>query len=556
MKKLITSALTFAFIFGVYSQISMAPYVNTPTGSWLKQVKIADMNNDGRNDIVAGLATYGDPSNDYKIKIYYQSTTGTYGSPQSFSYESTYPGLRTMDVGDINSDNKPDVVIGVGNNVGVLTQTNTGTFSYQPYLSGNDVDAVAIGDLNSDGKNDIVCSHWNSPFIKVMYQTATGFNVTAYSVNNAGYDDIRIADVTGDGKNDVVYMHGQMLAPYIYVFSQLSNGLLSSPSTINLPVSGAPRAVTFGDINNDGKTDMAISHGGNLPDARILIYTQQSGSLQYNSTLPTYQVPGDLKIKDLNCDGVNDLVVTHCGWLKVSIYTNSKTQPGVFGNYQLFTIPYASWYFPGTLDLGDINSDSRVDIVIADYNSGVVRLLNTTQTTHIIKDTTSSVRLNRDTITTSVSSSLQNQWIEVHGYYKVHYRDSLYKANKLINQKRCFDTTIITKTTQCSGSSIDTVYKTKCVDSSYWFLSETRKVFSDSVLINGCPILVYPNPTSNKVMVNGLAPGDNVFLYQSDGKLVGKYISPGSVCEITLRNYPSGIYIIRTGFCSKKVLKE
>ena len=48
---------------------------------------------------------------------------------------------------------------------------------------------------------------------------------------------------------------------------------------------------------------------------------------------------------------------------------------------QLFPIPYASHYNPHGLAVGDVNGDGSPDIVLADYNNGLVVLRNTTQPT-------------------------------------------------------------------------------------------------------------------------------------------------------------------------------
>jgi hypothetical protein len=50
---------------------------------------------------------------------------------------------------------------------------------------------------------------------------------------------------------------------------------------------------------------------------------------------------------------------------------------------ELYAIPYASHYNPHGLAAGDINGDGFPDVVLADYNNGLVVLRNTAATTPI-----------------------------------------------------------------------------------------------------------------------------------------------------------------------------
>ena len=68
------------------------------------------------------------------------------------------------------------------------------------------------------------------------------------------------------------------------------------------------------------------------------------------------------------------MVVAHGGWQAVGQY------PGLAGGglvpEQLSPVPYASHYGPQGLAIGDLTGDGRPDIAIADYNNGLVVLVN------------------------------------------------------------------------------------------------------------------------------------------------------------------------------------
>ena len=72
---------------------------------------------------------------------------------------STGTNPYSVAVVDVNSDNKPDIVVAnyLSNNVGVLLNTGTGTFLNQTtYSTGTGPYSVAVVDVNSDNKPDIV----------------------------------------------------------------------------------------------------------------------------------------------------------------------------------------------------------------------------------------------------------------------------------------------------------------------------------------------------------------------------------------------------------------
>ena len=75
---------------------------------------------------------------------------------------STGTDPHSVAVVDVNSDNKPDIVVANddSNNVGVLLNTGNGTFlSQTTYSTGTNPYSVAVVDVNSDNKPDIVVAN-------------------------------------------------------------------------------------------------------------------------------------------------------------------------------------------------------------------------------------------------------------------------------------------------------------------------------------------------------------------------------------------------------------
>jgi hypothetical protein len=79
-------------------------------------------------------------------------------------------------------------------------------------------------------------------------------------------------------------------------------------------------------------------------------------------------------LADVDSDGRKDVLVMHSGWLKLGVYR--QTAAGDLAAEELYPTPYATQYQPQALAVGDINSDGLPDVVIADTNAGMVKLLH------------------------------------------------------------------------------------------------------------------------------------------------------------------------------------
>ncbi|HEU0135777.1 MAG TPA: FG-GAP-like repeat-containing protein [Flavobacterium sp.] len=377
----------------ILAQIQFDPYIAIPTGSSADIVCIGDVNNDGLNDVVVGNGFYFDQENDFRILVYLQNSSGQLNSAIKYAYSaiSTYPPLKTVKIVDIDNDSRNDIIVGYGNKVSIFYQNTVGTLDNPIIVAENtNVAYIDTGDLNHDGILDIVVSPYDGNHFSIIYQDASGnFNiVNILKPSSITYLQVVVADINGDGWDDIIF---QRLAPTVGISIFLQNNEVYYHNAIaifyEMPNTASPHvmhSMTTSDINNDGLIDIIASKIGNVPDSRILIWYQNAltHNLDFPEVFNAYHHAEALQVSDVDNDGIKEIVTVNGGWERVSCHQQTDN---VFTNNLLNYIPYASHYDTGGLAIGDINNDSRKDIAIADYNNGLIILYNSTQlsvTTH------------------------------------------------------------------------------------------------------------------------------------------------------------------------------
>jgi hypothetical protein len=142
-----------------------------------QSVKIADVNGDGRPDIiVANLGPGGDGTGMAGVSVLLQNADGTFAAPVTYPT----PG-QSIDVavGDLTGTGKMDLVVAnllpvnTGSISVLLHDTNPGTFAARSDHAGlGQPLSVVIRDLNNDGRADIAVA--DGPSAGVLLQNADG----------------------------------------------------------------------------------------------------------------------------------------------------------------------------------------------------------------------------------------------------------------------------------------------------------------------------------------------------------------------------------------------
>jgi hypothetical protein len=177
-----------------------APKV-TPIGFGPNQVASADLNRDGKQDLI----TTNNFSADVSVKL--GKGDGTFGQERKFEVG---PGPQGITVTDVNGDRVPDLVTGnfgrVKDSVTVLLGRGDGTFhDQQNYSAGISVNDVAAGDFNRDGVTDLVVGEFLTNTVSVLIGRRHGgfWPAKEYSTGTS-LNEITVADFNNDGAPDIV----------------------------------------------------------------------------------------------------------------------------------------------------------------------------------------------------------------------------------------------------------------------------------------------------------------------------------------------------------------
>ena len=169
---------------------------------------LMDTNRDGSADLVMPIDMAGDG---HPHEVYVMPNYGGFFPPNQGRPYLVSPGadLRSMTTADINGDGRTDVVLGVDSgNVVVSLQEGFAIQEFAPsFPAGSSATALAAGDFNGDGRQDVAVADGTGNTVVVLLNTTTGlvpaFAAPASYALGAAPSSITTGDFNNDGNTDI-----------------------------------------------------------------------------------------------------------------------------------------------------------------------------------------------------------------------------------------------------------------------------------------------------------------------------------------------------------------
>ena len=338
-------------------------YVSVPGASG-GPMQAGDLNGDGKLDVILGSS-----QGNLAPAVLLNTGNDPNGVPQFTvtSYAAMYSGIRSLTVGDLNGDSKPDFIIGNANGeFKTYLNNGNGTFTgglqrnLQPGAGGPSVGPGVIADMNGDGKADYLVTSNQNHAINIFLGNADGtFQATPTIISSTDGQWPVVSDVNNDGRRD--FLAVDIGTGKLQVYLQNVNGTFSGPTLYSTGLAN-PCSLVFTDMNGDGKSDVVTSDyniGSGINNVAVLLGNGDGtfgAANLYNST----QRALDLSVGDFNGDGKPDIA---------TVGYNDDTY-GVRLNTTVFPVEFATpsrvnW--TGRYSFGHIKSSTGpLDVMTSD----------------------------------------------------------------------------------------------------------------------------------------------------------------------------------------------
>jgi hypothetical protein len=295
--------------------------------------------------------------------------------------------IQSAVVGDFNNDGKLDVVsmdsggaeyeidVALGNGDGTFGTVRTPVIQNLFPISQQTPFAMAVGDFNGDGNLDLAvwAIYATNNTSEVLIFLGNGNGTFTYSNTytapnstalNPGSNSLFVADFNGDGKLDLA-----ALTPYngVFIFLGKGDGTFQtavgySTADPNHPSNTTAYGMAVGDLNGDGKPDLAIAQSSGM----VVLLNNGTGTFgtatYYDSGIAPFESQMGIAIGDVNGDKKNDIVITDY-YGNVLLYTNQGS--GKFAVKGVVVKLADS--LPWLVSIADINGDKKMDIVLTDF---------------------------------------------------------------------------------------------------------------------------------------------------------------------------------------------
>ncbi|CAF1511910.1 unnamed protein product [Adineta steineri] len=326
-------------------------------------VSLTDINKDNRVDIIVANQEAANIGVIFNVQNSYFSEQVTHSTGSGSESSTQY-----ISVVDVNDDDKPDIITaGNGkNNVQVLLNKGSGQFhliTLRPKESKIYPSGVAVADVNNDKKPDIIVTNQNMSTIGIFLNLGHGefSSQQPYQIPDGfGVMCPQVVDVNGDTHPDIIVANSGGAS--VGIFFNSGNGTFISWTTFSTGIDSQPNSVFVADVNGDNKPDLIV---GNLKTSNVGVLLNAGNGKFLNQTIYSTgndSEPRSVLVADINCDNLPDIIVANSNKENIGIFLNFGN--GIFQPQRTYATGISTK--PWSVTVGDVNADSKPDIIFSD----------------------------------------------------------------------------------------------------------------------------------------------------------------------------------------------
>ncbi|MCU1281406.1 MAG: hypothetical protein JWM53_4952 [bacterium] len=227
--------------------------------------------------------------------------------------------------------------------------------------SGNDMDVAEEGDMARAG--DLA-----PPGERFSLVAGHAYVVGAPPVS-ADPTRLAVGDLNGDGKSDIAVSNS--LGQSLSLLFNNGDGTFAKP--VNIPLPGNGWDVAIGDANGDGQNDLAVVNSTATNTPLLVMINAGHGSFPTMTSYP--YAAYSLAFADVNGDGKPELLLgSGNGMGSAGVNVMANKGDGTFAAPKLYGANVAT----GLMAVADFNHDGKLDVATAGFNqTSVTVLLNT-----------------------------------------------------------------------------------------------------------------------------------------------------------------------------------
>ena len=296
----------------------------------------------------------------------------------------------SVDIADLDGDGKPDLVVGNFTNVSVFRNVSTPgsitAYSFAnklPVGTGGYGNTLTLADVDGDGKPDMIALHGSPNDIAVLRNTSTPGNIgfaAPVSKSTLGRSSrVSVRDLDGDGKPEIVYANYD-LGTVSVLRNQCTPGTISFGDQVNFATGSNPSNLIINDLNGDGKPELVAVNGTAVS---IFRNTTTVGDISASSFAAKYDLGTSsnaysVAISDFNADGKPDLALvsgTPGNAPTLSVFQNAT--PPLASTFTFAAkVDFAVGADFSNLTVADLDGDGRPDLF--SYSNGILEILRNT----------------------------------------------------------------------------------------------------------------------------------------------------------------------------------